>query len=207
MRRYLVLFVLLSFLTGCATQPKASLPSTRSSLEDEHRCEPPQNLSRVIPQDLPPDGTNPLDEPPALPGFSPHARKIARIIGIEGLLARLVALEEDRARGADRHVAILEVRQRISDRLLLVMLDIASASAEVNCKKERTDQLGDQLEEERIKRIEQLTIFAILGGALVGILSGGLSLAGEETAAAAGAITGGVLETVFGGAALLYDPR
>jgi hypothetical protein len=52
-----------------------------------------------------------------------------------------------------------------------------------------------------------MTIFAIVGGALVGILSGGLSLAGEQTAAAAGAISGGVLETVFGTAALFYEPR
>jgi len=208
-RQWVAVFVVICFTGGCATQPAAKLQADPGSPDNESRCTPPPDLPRIITTELPPDmGQTPRQkEPPALPGFSPHAVSIAHIIGVEGLLAKLVALEAEQARGRDVHIALLEVRQQLSDRLLLVSLDIASASAEINCRKERTDQLGDRLEQQRDTRVSQLTISAIIGGAIIGIMSGGLAIAGEATAAGAGAISGGVFETILGSMALTYEAR
>jgi len=212
MRKCIALLVVFCLISGCATGSHRPVEDARISAEHEGRCAPPSHPPPLFP--LAPLSPQPESAPrnegsrPAVAGFSAQTTKIAQIIGIDRLLERLVALHTEQAQGREgAHVAMLEVRQEISDRLLLTILDVASVSAEVKCERERADQLGDHLEEQRDRRIMQLTIFAILGGALVGILSGALNLANQDTAAAAGAIAGGVLETAFGSAAMFYETR
>lgn len=77
--------------------------------------------------------------------------------------------------------------------------------AELDCEAARAGHLANGLEEERETRIRTMTLIAIIGDALVGILAGGLSLAMEETAAAA--ISGGAIATTFGLAAVFSGVR
>ncbi len=135
----------------------------------------------------------------SLAAFSPQAVAIADTIGARELLVSLPVLEEAAARGVEGAlVRLLWARQQLSDRVLLGFLDVAQTAAEADCEEERADQLADRLQEEREKRTRYMTVVAIVGDGLVGILSGGLSLAGQDTAAAAGGISGGVLATGFG---------
>jgi hypothetical protein len=128
---------------------------------------------------------------------------IAEVIGARELLSSLPALEAEAARDdAGARVRLLQARQRLSDLVVLGLLDVARTAAEADCEEERADQLADRLQERREKTVRTRTLIAIVGDALVGILSGGLSLAGQATAAAAGGISGGVLATGFGLAAV-----
>lgn len=68
----------------------------------------------------------------------------------------------------------------------------------MDCEASRAQHLATSLEDARDRRIRKLTVIAIVGDALVGILAGGLSLIGEETASAAAAISGGTIATTFG---------
>jgi len=131
--------------------------------------------------------------------FSAQARAIADIIGGRDLVEQIPMLEAQ----ADRHVEgasmqLFQVHQQLSDRVLLGLLDVKSAAAEADCEEERADQLADRLQDVRERRTRRLTIFALLGSGIGSILSGGLALAAETTAAGAIGITAGVTESSFG---------
>jgi hypothetical protein len=112
------------------------------------------------------------------------------------------ALEREVAQNAEGAILrLLRVRQQLSDRILLAFLDVARTAAEADCEEERADQLADRLQEVRDKRIRRQTLIAIVGDAMIGIVSGALSLALQATASAATAILGGSVATGFGMAA------
>lgn len=146
--------------------------------------------------------------------LSEEARHIARIIGVEDLARRLAVLRRKSRQSEAALVHFLDVRQQISDRVMMAMLDVSRSAAEADCEEERADQLADRLQEVRDQKIRYRTLFALVGDAAVGILSGALGLAVQETAAEASAIFGGTLATAFGLAALtpggeheFYHPR
>lgn len=138
--------------------------------------------------------------------FSPQVLETAQEIGAKDLLVQLAALEDEEKRnveGAD--IRRLRVQQQLTNRILLAFLDVARTGAEADCEEERADQLADRLQEARDKRIRHRTLIAIVGDAMIGIVSGGLSLALEATASAATAILGGTVATGFGLAAFFDD--
>jgi hypothetical protein len=138
--------------------------------------------------------------------FSRQAQETAELIGAHDFLVRMAELEaEPSTQNQLTMLNLLEIRRQLSDRILLGFLDVARTASEADCEEERADQLADRLQAIREKRVRYLTLTAIVGDALVGILSGALSLAAQQTAAAAGAIGGGALATGFGTAALLTD--
>lgn len=141
--------------------------------------------------------------------FSLQSQDIADSIGAKDLLTQMAALEAEAARNVpDSAIRSLLVRQQLSDRILLALLDVKSAAAEANCEEKRADQLADQLQEKRDARARRLTIFGILGGGVVGILSGGLAAADPSSMAGGlAAIAAGVVASAFGAAALFDDPR
>ncbi len=197
---------LLCLGTGCAWISLVATDSVAESAAVERRCAPaaPVPDSRYIRQHAP-DSESPLAQvPPALGHrFSREALLIAETIGVSDLITQLPSLEAEAEQQIERSVVrLLQVRQELSDRLLLAFFDVARTAAEADCEEERADQLADRLQETRDRRVRTQTLIAIIGDALVGVLSGGLSLAGHETAAAAGAISGGVLATAFGTSAL-----
>jgi hypothetical protein len=138
--------------------------------------------------------------------LSPHARDIADIIGVTDLVTELKMRDDDAARSTDgARVRMLELRQQISDRLLLASFAVHSVVAEAACEESRADHLADRLQEVQEKRVRTQTIIAIVGDAMIGIVAGGLSLAAQETASAIAAIIGGGVATGFGLAAFFGE--
>jgi hypothetical protein len=134
-------------------------------------------------------------------------RRLAVSIGVAHLIKLITVLKEQPTGQTEARKSLAEARQQLSNHILLALLDVAGAAAEVRCEKERADHLADFLQETRNTEIRQLTIAAIISGALFGFLSGGLFLAGAATAGTASSIAGGVVQTVFGSVALSQERR
>jgi len=172
----------------------------------ERRCGPLSDYQQVVitePNHLLRAGGESLEWSGHQP-LSPQALAIADIIGAKDLIVQIPILEAQ----ADRHVEgaqsqLFQVRQQLSDHILLGLLDVKSAAAEADCEEERADQLADRLQDIREKRTRRLTVFALLGSGIGSILSGGLALAAQGTAAGAIGITAGTTESSFGSLALL----
>lgn len=209
--RALSLMTIFGFASGCATSPQVPDDAKSSVHSVIRRCGPssPTGRQAVLPTELPPvqsdrrlrkSGTSELSK------FSPQALDIADIIGVGELVAQIPALEEA-ARSLEGAVRLLVLRQQITDRILLAFLEVARTASEADCEEERADQLADRLQDARDRRVQHLTVFAIVGGALVGVLGGALTLADHETAAGIGEIFGGSLETAFGTGALFVGTK
>lgn len=193
------IFIFLLFLTsGCAIGRGTGVqPATV-----ERRCGP-VTLAHQSTNHLPSPihlETNSLSVDPAVfaARFSPQSQRIAESLKVKELLVQLTALEVQGNQDLPTKVYRLQVQQQLSNRILLAFLDVARAAAEADCEEERADQLADGLQEIRDKRIRQYTLIAIVGDAMIGIVSGGLGLAAQEVASEAVAILGGSVATWFG---------
>jgi hypothetical protein len=130
------------------------------------------------------------------------------MIGAKDLLVQMTVLEPEAEHNVmEATIRRLQVRQQLSNRVLLAFLDVARTAAEADCEEERADQLADRLQDVRDKRVRRQTLIAIVGDAMIGIVAGGLSLALQETASAAAAIFGGAVATWFGMSAFFDDTR
>lgn len=212
-RMTLALGLLFAFASGCATESRRSDTLSHSGAI-ERRCGPESgvqqtalrmSLAQKSSRESRDSGTTDV----SAGRFSLQSQDIADNIGAKDLLIQLASLEEEAARNVpDSAIRLLLVRQQLSDRILLALLDVKSAAAEANCEEKRADQLADQLQEKRDARARRLTIFGVLGGGVVGILSGGLSAADPSSMAGGlAAIAAGVVASAFGAAALFDDPR
>ncbi|MGC4096515.1 MAG: hypothetical protein QM706_05310 [Nitrospira sp.] len=147
-------------------------------------------------------------DPAVLDGrFSPQSQRIADSLDVKDLLVQLTSLEAQADRDVSSSLHRLHVQQQLSNRILLAFLDVARVAAEADCEEERADQLADGLQEIRDQRIRRYTLIAIVGDAMIGIVSGGLGLAVQETASEAVAILGGTVATWFGLSAFFDDTR
>lgn len=132
--------------------------------------------------------------------FSPHTVATANTMDVYPLLQKMALLEE----GAEPlTIDLLQLRQELSDRLLLTLFEISSTVAEITCERDRADQIADRMDEVDAARVKRLTLISIVVGGLASIVSGGIGLAGgASTASNAADVGGGVFATVFGGTAL-----
>lgn len=190
----IVFSVTCSLISGCAHEGGRVDRLAVDALEQ--RCERTQ-VSFELKQGLPEYGT-----PLLVPPFTPATWLLADALGIQGDLLRLSELVRTADKSVESRLVYAEKLQQFVQRLLLVSFQISGTIAELDCEASRAQHLATSLEEARDRRIRTLTLIAIVGDALVGILAGGLSLAGEETAAAAAAISGGTIATTFGLAAI-----
>ena len=132
--------------------------------------------------------------------FSDEALRLADVMGVVPLLNELTELT---AQGKQESVEMLLRRQQLTDRILLTLLELASATAEIVCERDRADQLADRMDETDGTRIKGLTIASIVIGGLTSIVSGGIGLAGGATVAGDAAnVGGGTLSSLFGVTAL-----
>ena len=113
--------------------------------------------------------------------FSTDALQVAEVAGVVHLLNRMASHAE--SSGQDL-LALLTIRQRLTDILLLTLFEITSATAELTCERDRADQVADRIDEIDGARVKRLTIASILFGGIASIVSGGIGLA-------AGASVGG----------------
>ncbi len=196
-----ITILFLVFAAGCATESRR-LDMLLFSRAIERRCWPESDIQHTglrmpLAEKSSQERTNfgaadlPADR------FPPQSLDIAGTIGTKNLLAQIAALEAESARNVpDFAIQLLLVRQQLSDRILLALLDVKSAAAEANCEEKRAD------------RARPLTIFAVLVGGVAGILSGSLAAADPSSITGGlAAIAAGVVASAFGAAALFDDPR
>lgn len=202
------LFVTLCIVSGCASGLHGSRHAV-PPLDALHRqCERLPILQRTLSDpgvpELPGQSLRGHTAHGAALELSPPTQHIAAIIGASDLLVDIGTLEASREYATDRgRIRSLELRQQLYDRLLLTSFEIDSVTAEGACEQARADRFMDRLEEIRDDRVRTLTIIAVVGDAIAGVLAGGLSLAAEATASAIASIGGGSIATGFGLAAFL----
>jgi hypothetical protein len=98
---------------------------------------------------------------------------------------------------------LLQLRQELTDRLLLTLFEVSSTVAEITCERDRADQIADRMDEVDAARVKRLTLISVVVGGVASIVSGGIGLAGgASTASNAADVAGGVFASVFGGTAL-----
>ncbi len=104
----------------------------------------------------------------------------------------------------DNLIEFLDLRQQLTDEVLLALFETASTVAELTCERDRTNQIADRMDAIDASRVRGLTIVSVLVGGLASIASGGLGLVGAASMASNSAdVAGGTFSTLFGSAALL----
>ncbi|HEX5544818.1 MAG TPA: hypothetical protein VFX10_04915, partial [Nitrospira sp.] len=136
--------------------------------------------------------------------LSPASSRLAKLLGVDRALRDLSALQRDQAAHAGPSSEFLWRNEQIMDRISLASFDVISTVTELDCEEARSDHVADGLTELRQDKQSRGLFLALVGNALIGVVAGSLSLAGQETAAAANAILGGVLSTGIGGAATIF---
>jgi hypothetical protein len=189
--RALLLIVCLSGLMGCSF----ILSSTPQATTPERSCAPlhPTRFQIKAIEDTADDRDEDLS-------LSPQSLDVAKVMDAVPLLARLTALEH----AGDVHsMAYMELRQSLTERLLLTVFEVSSITAELVCERDRADQVADRMDEVDTSLVKRLTLASIVIGGLAAVVSGGIGLAGGSDAANnAATLGGGVVSSLFGGTAL-----
>ena len=137
--------------------------------------------------------------------FSARAIEVANVMDALPILSRMAALQ---AAGDGGSLAYLELRQALTDRLLLTLFEVSSTVAEIVCERDRADQVADRMEEIDSTLVRRLTLVSIVISGVAAVVSGGIGLAGgASTASDASGVAGGVLASVFGGTALFASSK
>ncbi|WP_173043613.1 hypothetical protein [Nitrospira sp. KM1] len=190
--------LLLSTVTGCSFL----IPSTNHATASERHCTPATPLS--FSQGRGYDSITGAVDDPNIP-LSPQALEVARVMDVLPILSEMAALQ---FHGQIRSIEYLELRQALTDRLLLTMFEVSSAVAEIVCERDRADQVADRMEEIDSAIVRQLTLISILISGVAAAVSGGLGLAGgSSTASDALGVAGGALASLFGGTALFATSK
>ena len=206
LRKHAVLIIGIVVFGGCATAEPTLKVSPRAV--SGAYCAPlftlPSMSTRFIPlpSEIPSARSPGSDRPPAPDGLSSESRQIAEIIGVLDLVREMRALEtpDAQARDGAKH-RLVEVRQYLSDRLMMSFFEVNSVVGRVDCEVTRANHVASALDELRDNRARRYEITAIVGDALIGIVGGALTIALQETAAGIADIVGGSLGASFGLAA------
>jgi hypothetical protein len=165
----------------------------------ESRCAPP-SPAHPVSAHLHSATRHVSDSPDIELPFSRHTVELAKVMNVLPLLARMAILQKDPHAST---LELLQLRQQLTDRLLLTLFEVSSTVAEITCERDRADQIADRMDEIDGARVKRLTLISIVVGGVASIVSGGLGLAGAaSTASNATDVAGGVFSSVFGGTAL-----
>ena len=201
--------LLLIAIAGCATRHAATQDdSTDEDTEDyitDTYCLPSVNVERSATQHahrrpvVP--GTD--DQPRDLSLLSPASQQIAKVIEVEDLVEQIPILDRDVSQNVPgARLRLLELRQELSDRVLLALFDASSVAAELECEKGRADAVASGMEEIQNNIQQRRTVIALLADATAGLLSGLFLFGGSDTLAGGADIIGNLLQGSFGWAAL-----
>lgn len=192
---------LLCLLTvqGCITDAAGNRRFRLEALES--RCGVPTVKQLTALPPLPLESRGDAESTSPMIPLSPVSVRLAKLLGLDGALHDLAALQQDHAGDS---TALLWRHQQIMDRISLASFDVISTVTELDCEEARADHVADGLTEVRQDKQERGLFLALVGDALIGVVAGALSLAGKATAASANAILGGVLATGVGGAATIF---
>jgi hypothetical protein len=203
------LTVLLCLAAGCAGVSERSANNHTDSDAEilESFCSPTIAASRAVPETAPAEGQAvlpPLPEnDPAMLVLSPATWQIAQVIQVLDLIREIPVLQAEvmsHVEGA--RLRLLEVRQELSDRLLLALFEASSIAAELECEKGRAEEIATRMDEAQGDIQQRRTVIALLADAAAGLVSGGLLLLGSAANAGVADIIGNVLQGSYGYAAL-----
>jgi hypothetical protein len=180
------------------------------SAEFERSCRPAEQVSSETPiqslPKLPQLSREEATQISAATGFSLRAVEAAHAFDVLPFLTQISDAERASAEHREGAKQVLqELRSLVIERILLVSFQNNSLTAEISCEEARAEHLADYLETQNDNRARLLTIAAIVAGGIWGIVGGALALADDVVGEAIVGIVGGVLTTVFGGAALFQD--
>ena len=141
---------------------------------------------------------------PEVAGFSAQAVGTARDIGVLPLLIQLADSADVDADAADRlRLQALHIRQRLSDRVLLALLDVQGVVAELECERDRGERLEFILAQAQGRRDRRLALSGLIIGAVTSIVSGGIAIGVPQgNSANVIGIVGGGAEAGVGAAGL-----
>lgn len=136
--------------------------------------------------------------------LSLQALKVAELIGITPILARLLASENPNLSSQET----VQLTQIVTQRLLWASMEVSAMAGEIDCEEEKADQVAVYLDNIIQNRQKKLTAGAIIIGAVGAIASG--SLLALENGGDAPELIGiftGLFETTLGGLILLDKPK
>ncbi|HET6676321.1 MAG TPA: hypothetical protein VFG71_13330 [Nitrospiraceae bacterium] len=135
--------------------------------------------------------------------LSPPARQIAEVIRVEALVGRILILEREASQNVEgARLQLLEMRQELSDRLLLALFDASGMAAELECEKGRAEAVASGLDEIQNDIQQRRTVIALLADSFAGLLSGVFLFGGSEVLAGGVDVIGNIFQGSFGYAAL-----
>lgn len=197
-----LVFRLALLLSACLAAPGCSfiLPSTPHATTSERSCAPHKPTLFHIQTEQESADAQDVDLP-----LSAESIEVARVMNVLPLLSQLTALQRA---GETHSIAFMELRQSLTDRLLLTLFEVSSVTAELVCERDRADQVADRMDEIDTSIVKRLTLTSIVIGGIAGIVSGGIGLAGGASSASdAAGLAGGLFASVFGGTALFATSK
>jgi hypothetical protein len=195
-----VLLLLAALLGGGCAGPAAKGGAPSAQSHSELLCAPRMGARREPPPAM---ASGDIDRLVGL-GGPRTAAEVADAIGAGEPLLRLAVLEAEGRRGTAAQLRILHLRQAVTDRIMLAMLDVSGMLAAIDCEGERGDQLRVRLQGIENRRARRLGVASIMVGALTAALSGGLSVAGSGSADVV-AMVGGLGEASVATALLVSE--
>jgi hypothetical protein len=128
--------------------------------------------------------------------LSPEALQVAKIIGVEPLVARLFALTSTKDLNAQTGTTLEELllRQQITDSIVAASLDVDSVLSKIDYEREQTVELRTMLLSQRERAIGSTNTAILAIGTGLGIVSSALSVTKATSKAedAVGFVAGGL---------------
>lgn len=106
--------------------------------------------------------------------FTFQSLNAAHAHGLINLLSEFISLKGDYNKfpTLEKKVNLIEIIQKINERINIASLEISSVASEIDCEEERTDQVATYLKGKENKIESRLTIAAIVVGAVGTIIDG-----------------------------------
>lgn len=164
-------------LTSCAGIKNAQL----TSQFEKSNCN--QQLTRFYTEEDLPKPIHTLNIDTVLTNrFSFQALNAANAVGLLDSLTKYVKLKKslDRFSTIEKRLEIVELSQRIMQRINISSLEISAVASEMDCEEERADQIATYLKGKEDDAETKLTVAAIVIGA-AGAITAGILLAKGNT--------------------------
>ena len=194
--RIALLLITLGFLSSCVTIRNPSL----TAHIDKSNCN--QENSYTYTKNTIPKPVFELSVDTTLTSRFRHKDiNVANAIGILDLLPDYIGKlnQVQQNNSLQNQIDLINIRQKINNRIDLASLEISSVAAELDCEEERINQIASVLKEKEMKTETKLTVGSIILGSLTAVVTGVLVSTHDESDA--GDIIGvgvGVASTLLG---------
>lgn len=192
----LIAAVIIESLAGCLPSLQASQRAQADALLS--RCRPPRDVPQLSgsPTFSPRWVGAGIEAGIPVSLLSLEAQRTAAQIGFLDLPERSSLKQDDRKER--RALAMISLRQALSNRIALVVSDVMATIAALDCEAARSDHLANAIVEAH-QDVSDRALFAVLASDIfIGVIPGALMLSGLGIAAEANEVFGGVAATSFG---------